>query len=170
MVLGVTQRTSGFQYSLKTELWHPDRLGMTECQKSPLKELWLSERDEYSAKPVFVVVSGDCVAALVGSGCQKYRRPSGCHICDTGNGRGGINPCGFQTGQRARSFVCVFQKSKIKTTAAAAHQGRSRQSGALYIAVCPEKSKKNQGGGSTQCHGYGEPMRQRNRESQKRMS
>ena len=57
MVLAATQGTSGCQYSLKWELWLPDRAGMTEGQKSPLRELWFSDGDEYGKKPVLSVLS-----------------------------------------------------------------------------------------------------------------
>lgn len=43
MVLGTTQRTSEYQYSLKMAIWQPDREGMTQCHKTPLRELWSSE-------------------------------------------------------------------------------------------------------------------------------
>ena len=50
MVLGHTGsgtgRRSGCQYSLMPYLWHSERLGVSECHKAHLREIWHSEHSK----------------------------------------------------------------------------------------------------------------------------
>lgn len=54
MVLGTAKRTSGCQYSVKVELWHSEESRVSECHKTPLRELWTSEAYENLIRLVLV--------------------------------------------------------------------------------------------------------------------
>ena len=63
MVLETTKVTSECQYSLKVAIWQPDKEGMTQCHKTPLRELRSSERKRNLIRLVLVRFA-PCVTKL----------------------------------------------------------------------------------------------------------